>query len=397
MFTATSWTHFLHERAAANFRGSCDCWNLRRAPTMLNSMKILCTTMTVTVALVLAAGCVTAPTVHTAYRPATPIEELPAGDALREEIDEILDFTLKERELNTHTHAAWQILHGALVYGREFPVRHGSELVSAVDWVLAGGRMKGWQFEPGRFGPRAILEGGSASGQGHDDQWLAVLSQCDLPIDTKMHLFGETPTIRQWVEQVKYDVPLKEEYSWTVIGLSKYLADDLDQTWTARDGETWSLERLVEFEADAAEENLSGAPCGGTHRVIGLSMAVARYRKQHPNQELTGGWLKAQQQIDNAIDLAFANQNPDGSFSAVYFARPATNPDVANQLGTSGHVLEFLALTLPKEELDSEPMRRAVDFMCKLFRKTRDQDLECGALYHAAHGLATYRERRWGN
>ena len=52
---------------------------------------------------------------------------------------------------------------------------------------------------------------------------------------------------------------------------------------------------------------------------------------------------------------------------------------------------------LPKNELASEPMRRALTFMCRLFRKTRDQDLECGALYHAAHALAIYRDRRWGD
>jgi hypothetical protein len=341
-------------------------------------------------------GCIRAPASQSNLRPAVATEDLPDDNALRKEIDEILEFTLRDRELNSNVHAAWQILHGALVYGREFPVRHQKELILAVDWVLAGGRMKGWQFEPGRHGPRAVLEGGSASGQGHDDQWLAVLSQCDLPADTKMKLFGENPTIRDWVEQVKYDAPLKDEYSWTLIGLSKYLADDFEQTWTARDGETWSLERLIESEADAARENLSGAACGGTHRTIGMSMALDRYRRQNPDLEIAGGWLRAQEQIDRAVEMALAYQNPDGSFSAAYFARPASNPDVANQLGTSGHVLEFLALTLPESELASEPMRRAVTFMCKLFRKTRDQDLECGALYHAAHALAIYRQRRWG-
>ena len=353
------------------------------------------TTACLLLPLAFVTGCIRTPESQVAYRAAVPVEDLPSDEELRQEIDEVLEFTLRDRELNSQLHAAWQILHGSLAYGREFPVRHGDELLPAVDWVLSGGQMRGWQFEPGRFGPRAILDGGSASGQGHDDQWLAVLSQCDLPDDTPMKLFGEQATIRDWVEQTKFDTPLKDEFSWTLIGLSNYLAADLDQTWTARDGETWSLERLMHAEADAARDDLSGAACGGTHRVIGMSMALDRYRQQNPDSELTGGWQAAAEQIDLAIDLAFEYQNPDGSFSAAYFARPATNPDVANQLGTSGHVLEFLALTLPKDELASEPMRRAVVHMCQLFRKTREQDLECGALYHAAHGLAVYRERRW--
>jgi hypothetical protein len=35
-------------------------------------------------------------------------------------------------------------------------------------------------------------------------------------------------------------------------------------------------------------------------------------------------------------------------------------------------------------------------FLCDQFKRTRPIDLECGALYHAAHGLQLYRARRFG-
>ena len=38
----------------------------------------------------------------------------------------------------------------------------------------------------------------------------------------------------------------------------------------------------------------------------------------------------------------------------------------------------------------------AVYFLCGVFEKTKSIDLECGALYHAAHALARYRQRRFG-
>lgn len=41
-------------------------------------------------------------------------------------------------------------------------------------------------------------------------------------------------------------------------------------------------------------------------------------------------------------------------------------------------------------------MTRAADALCRLFDETRSMDLECGALYHAAHGLILYRERLFG-
>ena len=41
-------------------------------------------------------------------------------------------------------------------------------------------------------------------------------------------------------------------------------------------------------------------------------------------------------------------------------------------------------------------MRRAVGYMCRLLERTKHIDLECGALYHAAHGLVLYRAKVYG-
>ena len=61
-----------------------------------------------------------------------------------------------------------------------------------------------------------------------------------------------------------------------------------------------------------------------------------------------------------------------------------------------GHTLEFVILASNDDELREPWVERAVVRLCDLFRKTKPIDLECGALYHAAHGLAVYRERMFG-
>ena len=53
--------------------------------------------------------------------------------------------------------------------------------------------------------------------------------------------------------------------------------------------------------------------------------------------------------------------------------------------------------SLTDEQLGEAWVRRAVMYLCGLFRKTDQYDLECGALYHAAHGLALYRQRMFGS
>ena len=111
-------------------------------------------------------------------------------------------------------------------------------------------------------------------------------------------------------------------------------------------------------------------------------------------QPMTANYTKMV--VENSIRRALELQNPDGSFSAQYFRRPSSSPDMAAVLGSSGHMLEFLAVAMTDEQLRHPQGRLAARHLCRLFRDTQDLDLECGALYHAAHGLVLYRERLFG-
>lgn len=332
----------------------------------------------------------------TAQADTAPLDD----ETLRAELDEVLEFTLRNRHLSLQEHAAWQILHGVLAYQREFLVDDGNGgRVSAVDHLLGGGYMKGWAPEPGvwldeaktRRGLRSILEQGSKAGQGHTDQWLAILAQCDLAPDQEILVRGEKFTMRDYVGQVLWDVPrnVQREYSWTLIGLTTYLPTD--HTWTASDGKQWSIEQLVRIEA---EQDLHSSACGGSHRLIGMTMALNRHLEQ--GGKIEGGWKLADERIQEAIKTARAYQNPDGSFSINYFSRPGRSPDLAQNLGSSGHTLEFLTLAMTDEQLREPWVQRAAVHLCEVFRKTREYPLECGALYHAAHGLVLYRHRLFG-
>ncbi len=321
-------------------------------------------------------------------------------DALRAELDEVLEFTYRTRSLNLKEHAAWQILHGVLAYQQEFlVVNEDGQEVPVVEHLLSGGQMKGWTVEPGvwldkeqtRRGLRAVLEQGSKTGQGHSDQWLAILAQCGLPPTQKIELRGQEYTLQEMIEQVLWDVPrnMEREYSWTLIGLTTYLPTDY--RWTASDEKEWSIEKLVGIEA---EQDINTSACGGSHRLIGMAMALNRHLSQ--GGKIEGVWKQADERIQQAIQTARQYQNEDGSFSPNYFSRGGRTPDLGQNLGATGHTLEFLTLALNDEQLREPWVQRAAVNMCDLFRKTRKYPLECGALYHAAHGLVLYRQRLFG-
>ncbi|MCA9218613.1 MAG: hypothetical protein KDB27_36340 [Planctomycetales bacterium] len=319
--------------------------------------------------------------------------------SLQEQVDAALDYTFYSRQLNTAEHGAWQVLHGVLAYQERFPVRvgHSQNTQSAISYLLNGGTVQGWEFrvgqrlENGRVGLRAVMQPGTKRGQGHSDQWLAILAQCDFPLDKEIIADDRKYTIGDLVDQVKLDVSdnIEREYSWTLIGLSWYLKPT--DTWTANDGEEWSIPKLIEIEL---EQDLNQSACGGTHRLIGVSMALNKYRKT--GAEPTGIWAEAETRIRTSIRTAQQTQNQDGSFSPNYFARPGQTVDMATRLATTGHILEFLALSMSKEELQAEWVQNAASNLSGLFMDTEGISLECGALYHAAHGLALYRDIVFG-
>ncbi len=319
----------------------------------------------------------------------------PTGEELAQQLDQELAYTFEHRSLSLETHAAWQILHGVLAYGRRFEAeRQEGGAVKVVDYLLAGGRLNGWDAElisvgdPPRRTARLLLAPGSKAGQGHADQWLAVLAQCDLPPDQIVHFGEDEVPFRELIDQMLRDAHrnVEREYSWTLIAATRYYPTT--HRWTAGDGKEWSIEQLMEIEL---EQELATSACGGTHRLIGMAMALERRRAEQA--PITGVWQGVRQRIDLAAKRAREYQHADGSFSTDYFERPAYHSDLKEHLGATGHTLEFLAISQPPAVLEEPWVRRAAARLAKLFRMTRQVPLECGALYHAAHGLVLYRDR----
>jgi hypothetical protein len=329
--------------------------------------------------------------------PKLSADELPTDEELRQMIDAALRFTYTQRRLNLDQHAAWQILHGALPFGMHYKVYNGDTEVGAVQWVLDGHHMNGWSarhgekdLPHGRQGLQMLVESGSKTGQGHDDQWLAVLSQCGLPLDQKVIFQGDEYIMEDILQQAMWDVYPGKECSWTAIALTNYL-EDIDTEWKASDGKTWTLEKIVAMEA---EQNLNQSACGGSHRLIGMTMALKRYRSE--GRKLTGGWAAADEVIKESIDTIRRFQQSDGSLSTNYLLRAGTSADLALRINTTGHTLEFLALALDDKQLKEPWVTHAVVALCELFEQTKAVNLECGSLYHATHGLIEYYERRFG-
>lgn len=349
-------------------------------------------------------ACAPAPTLSNAQRESR-LQELDESPSPSEELHVLLEETLRrgreQRIMSSERNAAWQIMHGVVCYGNELEIETPDRgLVKALDYALTGGLINGFELSPGheilpatnRVGVKARLEPGSYVGQGHVDQWIAILAMCDYPIDAPIQLGEKTFTVEDFARQAQFDVtdnPL-DEFSWTLIALTHYFPNE--PAWTAAEQTQVNWEAMVAVELDY-EIDLS--PCGGTHRLAGIVRALrAKERLGLPDSEV---WSDAEQLVARCLEDVRQYRSADGRLSSSYFISPGHTADLAAELSSTGHLFEFVALACSESELESAWVEQSARKLCELLDSTAAVDLDCGALYHALSGLKIYHNRRFGS
>ena len=312
-------------------------------------------------------------------------------DPLREKVKLAIEIS-ERRYLDGNLHTPWQILHGMLALRGDYLIKINGEKVSALEWMQKGqvyNRLPWVEKTP--YGGRFHTYTQPYHFEGHPNQFLAILTMTDLPLETEF-LAREgnrnvPVTIQEMVEHAKMVVNDVEEQTWTLWALSKYLPSDAE--WVNKNGEHWSIERLVQRQSRA---NFNKAACGGTHGLFALSHA----RKHHlavEGNELTGVWIEADQTIKKHINIARALQYSDGAFSCGYFAYQDYIKNFAERLSPTGHTLEFLMMAVDDDELKKDWIRKGVEHVADDLIDNKRNPIDCGPLYHALSGLVIFMER----
>jgi hypothetical protein len=319
--------------------------------------------------------------------PAVPATAVSPVDPLQEIVDKAIS-TTSQRFLDSEVHTPWQIIHGLLALRENYVIKQGGVPVNAVEWISSGADYKGahW-FEATEDGGRAHPYNGTPyEFEGHVNQFLAVIAMSKLPLD---HEFksgsGKIVTMQEMVHHAKMNVSSLEEITWTLWFLSQYL--EQDEEWINNKNEPWSMERLVRMQVKASPYD---APCGGTHGMFALAYARNAYLKEHG--ELRGAWLEADQKLQRYLAASQRMQNRDGSFATDWFKSTGISDEFNERIKYSGHMLEWILVSLPKERLQEQWVRVGVQTLCYDLIKNAREPSECGPLYHALHALVLYKE-----
>jgi hypothetical protein len=256
--------------------------------------------------------------------------------------------------------------------------------VNAIGWLCWNGTCRGQRLFDFATGKLQTHLGPGV--QGHDGQFLAMLAQSRVQTNYPMRVDGRDLTIMDLIEHEKLTCHSGTELTFKLIGLAHYL--DSEAEWKNENGETWNISRLIKEEL---AQNVIGAACGGTHRMMGFTYAVQKREKE--GKPLTGQWKRAKIFLDDYFEYTYYLQNSDGSFSTDFFRGRNDYGDINRRIETTGHILEWFVASLPSDKLRDPRVIKSVNYLTRLLWENRNHEWEIGPRGHALHALAIYAER----
>jgi hypothetical protein len=291
------------------------------------------------------------------------------------------------RPENVASRSPWGSMHWMLAYGVDSQLIVGTKRVNAIGYLNYNGVCNGQRLFYLNNGKLQAQVGVGV--QGHAGQYLAMLAQSRVKPDYPMLVDGQKLTVADLIEHEKQTCRPASELTFKLIALTHYLKSD--EKWNSNDGQSWDIPRLIKEEL---AQPINGAACGGTHRLTGFSYAV-RKREQR-KEPLDGQWKRAAKYIEDFHEYTFKLQNADASFSTEWFVTRADSGDIGRRVQTTGHIVEWLAFSLKKEQLTEPRMIRSVSYLTDVLNENRQEKWSIGPLGHALHALAIYDERVFG-
>ena len=289
-----------------------------------------------------------------------------------------------QRPLRVAEKTPWSVMHSLVAFGVDTELDAGNRHVNAIGWLCYNQPARGMRlFEIERSLP-APRQGPGL--EGHRGQLLSMLAQSRVRPEYAIKVSGHEFTVADLVRHEQLTCQTDQELTFKLIGLSHYLPSDAQ--WKNDRGQAWTLGRLIHQELS---QSVNGAACGGSHRLMGLSYAVQKRLQR--GEVLDGEWKRAAQFLQQFQDYTFTLQNPDGSFSTNWFVGRGNSSDQLERLRTSGHVLEWLAFSLPADQLEDPRLLRSVNYLTSVLWDGRQRQWPIGPLGHALHALVIFNER----
>ncbi|MBN2022803.1 MAG: hypothetical protein JW809_08395 [Pirellulales bacterium] len=323
-------------------------------------------------------------------RPPLSPELTALRDALRQRVA-----AYAQQPFNTRDNTPANVMHVCLAFGCEGEVRRAGESggpinsVTCLCWNYPCAGYKLLRTVDGRIAPEI-----GYGLQEHPGQFLAALALARVPREYPIRAGEKVGAVDDLVAWEKLSCRGGADLSLKLIGLARYVPTDA--TWSNDLGEQWSIARMIQEELTRSGDT---APDGGTHRLLALSYAVDRRLKQ--GKPLDGPFARAKAYVEEFQKYVLELQNPDGTWHPGFFAYRGQGGTTVEQLRSTGHVLRWLAFSLPEDRLRDPAIVRSVARLVQLLGDRRGTNTnlpgasarEIAARLGAVHALAIYDQR----
>lgn len=311
---------------------------------------------------------------------------------LRDRVRQALDVGYRF-PFNTRDNTPSEIMDFCLAYGCFAEITDGASGqklngVGALCWNYPCGGYRLFIVDDNRVMPRV-----GYGLQRRPGQFLAFLALSMVNSDYELRVDNKRGTVADLVDYEKSTCRSGTNLAYQLIGLAYYLSED--DSWTDPSGATWSVERLVREELARTPD---ASTCDVTDRLMGLSFAVHRRIKRELPVE--GVFLKAQEHLREYQQYALDLQNADGTWNAEFFAMKGNSSDLTGTLRATGRILEWLAFSLPEDQLQDPRVLRSVAYVAQLLtsrgaswnlRTMTPRDID--TVMSACQALSTYDQR----
>nr|AHC53914.1 hypothetical protein [uncultured bacterium] len=318
----------------------------------------------------------------------------PAMTTLRDRIRQV-EAQYFRQPVNTGDNTAAEVIAFCLAFGCDAEIRYGNSAgnpMSGVGCLAFGYPCSGYQVLTVGDSSAIVARVGYGL-QEHPGEFLAMLAQAAVPASYEIRVGDRRGSVADLVESEKGTCQAGTDLAHRLIGLSFYLRNG--ETWRGRTGEEWSVERVLREEL---ARNPANDCCDVAHHLLALSFAVQR--RQRESKPMDGQYRRAEKYVRDLQEYALGLANADGSWHPGFFAARGTTRDNPGQLRSTGHLLEWLAFSLPEEKLEDPRVVRSVTYVATLLAEpyarwnvTASTPREIDSVMHAVCALRIYDRR----
>jgi hypothetical protein len=313
-----------------------------------------------------------------------------------------------KRGVNTQNHSPHDVMLMALPYGADAKVYQPYPNVDPRDKNAPKGSyiysMGALCYNIPCNGKTLLRSDGSKIiarvGHGYQQQpatLAAVMAMSNIMPNYEVRLGNNSYTLAHLIASEKLALSKGTNMSMALIAFSFY-GESKDQ-WKNELGETWSIEKMVTSELN---RSIDQGTSDVTDWLLGLTAAVKLYESE--NKQIKGPLALAKKQLQTYHDFVLSIQNDRYLWHPKFFLYKGFNPDAFETMYSGGHILRWLAYSLPDKELkDPRVVRTAMSLTTTVNRvktETMANSLSARQLEGLAvslHALSHYYQRIFGD